>query len=112
MEILDGNSKKLRYCGHSTNLRYETKENVIEINAKITDDDGYFDCKVSCLEDEERLSECRCGYSAALGRIVNGEDVYQPGTYPWQAILLGMWGPWNSLHLCTFEKNAPVCLHF
>ncbi len=43
--------------------------------------------KMTTTEDPS-IKECRCGHSLALERIVNGEDVINPGTYPWQVILI------------------------
>ena len=62
------------------------------------------DCKLTCVENvpletpEELPSssipettqdrKCQCGHSPVMERIINGEDVLNPGTYPWQALLI------------------------
>ena len=70
-----------RYCGHSTNLTYQTKDDdsvwLLEIQSKIIDA-GYFNCKLSCLEDKTDHN-CQCGHSIIPGRIINGQNVDQPG---------------------------------
>ena len=32
--------------------------------------------------------QCQCGRSLVLERIINGQSVMNPGTYPWQALLI------------------------
>lgn len=103
LEVLDGNVMRVKYCGSSTNLRYEAKGvDVFDVKSSIVNF-GEFNCKVFCKEDETpkiistttsttkfvpSKAKCgRCGHSKVSGRIVNGNDVEEPGTYPWQGIL-------------------------
>ena len=79
---------KVRYCGFSTDLNYKSKNDaVFDLRAKSK---GYsqFNCKVTCekISSNQISKNCQCGGSA-MARIINGEDVPNPGYFPWQAIL-------------------------
>lgn len=57
--------------------------------------------------------KCSCGHSLALERIVNGKDVLNPGTYPWQVILIvnGRFTCGGSLISPEFILTAGHCTH-
>ena len=43
--------------------------------------------------------QCQCGRSLVLERIINGQSVMNPGTYPWQALLI-------------VNGRFTVCMHY
>lgn len=77
-----------------------------------------FDCQVRCISDIEEKkpkekSKCDCGHSLSLERIVNGEAVINPGTYPWQVILIvnGRFTCGGSLISPDFVLTAAHCVY-
>ena len=82
---------------------------------------GYVECIIKCTEVSKPFSigfepampkdKCDCGHSLSLERIVNGEDVLNAGTYPWQAILIinGRFTCGGSLISPDFVLTAAHC---
>ena len=71
----------------------------------IQDGFGHVDCKLNCIENVDPATtttvsttppstttienrQCQCGRSLVSERIINGQSVMNPGTYPWQALLI------------------------
>ena len=85
----------------SDHLEYKVKGNdVLAIKSRAINPNSYFNCQVQCRDQEEvtTLSKTEltkndgstCGLSARAlfnGKIINGQPVIHPGTYPWQVIL-------------------------
>ncbi len=115
LELVDGSVIRVRYCGKSNSLRYVSKgRSVFDIKSKVSSDDdpaAGFQCRVQCKEDEvvpttttevatttttttttstatEKISNCQCGWSTLLERIIGGEDVGESGFYPWHAAIV------------------------
>ena len=91
----------IRYCGVSDHLEYKVKgHDVLYIKSRAVNPNSYFNCQVQCRDQEvvttlskTELSQSdgtSCGLSARAlinGKIINGQPVIHPGTYPWQVIL-------------------------
>merc|ERR1711971_227435 len=130
LEVIDGDLIKLRFCGYSSILEYEAKgKTVLDIRSTIKDGFGHVDCKLNCIENVDPATtttvsttpqsttttienrQCQCGRSLVSERIINGQSVMNPGTYPWQALLIvnGRFTCGGSLISPKFVLTAAHC---